>query len=92
MPSSSPQLLPERTARGGARIAVHVTRRTFAYARPAAGTRLQRLTAPLLVLPVLAIVLALTAILIAVLLVVAGFFAAILAVAAVAVRRRLRVR
>ena len=75
--------------RGGARIFMNVTGRTAAYAWPASGTRLERLAALLLLIPVLVIICALAAILLVVLLVVTASLAVALLLTAFFVKWRL---
>jgi hypothetical protein len=88
MRSSRPgPALPERVARGGARVAVTVTHGTVARLQPSGGTRLQRVGAVLLLAPALALMLVLAAILLAALIVAAALLAVALAVSAFVLRR-----
>jgi uncharacterized membrane protein len=87
MPQSRDHAFPDRAVRGGAHIAMNVTRRTMAYARPPTRKRLHRVAAPLLIIPTLMIVLALAAILLIAMVIVAAFFTAALALVASSVRR-----
>jgi hypothetical protein len=81
--------LPERTVRGGAHLTIRVARRTVGYARPTAATRTQRIVALLLLVPVLAFMIAVAAILLAAMLIVSAVLAATLGMIAVFARRRL---
>jgi hypothetical protein len=80
--------LPGRIVRGGAGVVVTVTRRSVAYAQPAGGTRLQRMAAPLLLVPALAILLALATILLVIMIAVAAVFSVLIALSAFFVGRR----
>ena len=84
-PSSQPGL-PQRTARSGAHMVVHVSRRTIGAAGPADASPIQRIGLLLLLVPLAAIVFTLGAIVLAVLLVAGAIAAAALAVAALVVR------
>jgi hypothetical protein len=68
---------------------IRVTRRTVAYTRPQTGTRLQRLAAGVLLVPVLIVVLALATLLLVLMLVITLFFSLVLALTAIFARRRL---
>lgn len=77
-PPKQGQLLPERVLRDGTQIVRTVTQRTAAHVRPSTGPRLQRLGAPLLLLPVLILMLALAAALLLMVVVAAVLAAAVL--------------
>jgi hypothetical protein len=92
MPKPRDHAFPDRVVRGGAHIAMNLTRRTVAYARPPTRKRPYRVAALLLIMPTLMIVLALAAILLIALVLVAAFFSAALVLIASPVRRRVHHR
>jgi hypothetical protein len=87
-PSTRERALPERAVRGGAHIAIKVTRGTVGRVQPT--TRLQWIGAALLLAPALAVMLVLAVIVFVALIVVAVLLAAALAVIALFVRRSSR--
>jgi hypothetical protein len=81
--------LPERAVRGGAHLAVNLTRRTVRYAQPTAKSPMQQLAALLLLVPLFVLMVVLAAILLVAVLIASVLLAATLAFAALFIRRRL---
>jgi hypothetical protein len=79
--------LAERAARSGARVVVNLGRRTVAWTWPTTGSPLRRLTAPLLLVPLLIVLFAL-AVLFVMLLLLAASISVALALTAFLTRRR----
>jgi Flp pilus assembly protein TadB len=82
--------LRERSVRGGTQILINVTRRTITRAQPTDGSRRQRVTAFLVLMPLLVVVLLFATILFVVLVLVLALAATGLFLAAFVARRRFR--
>ena len=80
--------LPDRTMSRGAHLVIETTRRAFDSVTPTTESRLQRLSAPVLLAPLMPIIFAIMAIALVLMVTVAAFVAAAIALAAVFLRRR----